>query len=297
MLVAIPLALMAALSFAAAAILQQRSARAAPEGESMSPRLILDLVRRPVWIAGFAVGMGSYGLQAAALAYGSVGVVQPIIVTELVFALPFAIRSKGARLGLRELGGAASTAAGVALFLLSASPTGGRPMPSTDVWLVVLGAGGAAIAAVIAVARGPESPRRAALLAAGAGISFALMSVLTKTTMYLLGRGILNMLLHWQPYALAVVAPLGFLLAQSAFQAGPLAISLPIIDSLEPSVAVLIGTLAFGEHFALAPLRAAGESVGAVAALAGVFLLGRSPAVLAIYERTEKSKREAGTAG
>lgn len=297
MIVAIPLALLAAVSFAAGAVLQQRSARKAPEDESMSPRLILDLLRQPVWLGGFAAGVGSYGLQAAALAFGSVGVVQPVIVTELVFALPFAIWSKGAKPRWREWTGVAAVAGGVAVFLLAASPTGGNPVASSGTWIAILGPGGAAILLAILAARGPESPRRAGILAAGAGISFGLMSVLTKTAMYYLGQDPPAVFAHWQTYALAVVAPTGFLLAQSAFQAGPLAISLPIIDSLEPSVAVLVGTVAFGEHFAGGPAHAAAEAFGAAAALLGVFMLGRSPVVLSIYEKTEGAKRGAGRAG
>jgi hypothetical protein len=85
-------------------------------------------------------------------------------------------------------------------------------------------------------------------LAAAAGTLFGLQPALLRTVSVRLGRGILQTLTSWHPYALAVVAIAGVLCSQSAFQAGPVGVSLPVIDTLEPSVAILIGAVAFGEH-------------------------------------------------
>ncbi|MGH9296748.1 MAG: DMT family transporter, partial [Acidimicrobiales bacterium] len=50
--VAIPVAITAAGTFAVSAVLQQRSARLAPADESLSWRLLIDLLREPSWLAG-----------------------------------------------------------------------------------------------------------------------------------------------------------------------------------------------------------------------------------------------------
>ena len=97
----------------------------------------------------------------------------------------------------------------------------------------------------------------------------------------------------WQPYASAVLGLAGFTVAESAYQAAPLAVSLPIIDSVEPTCAVVFSVLAFHQSLSLDPTSLALESFGALVALLGIFLLGRSPLVLCIYERQQAQKDHA----
>jgi hypothetical protein len=88
---------------------------------------------------------------------------------------------------------------------------------------------------------------------------------------------------------------MAFTVAQSAYQAGPLAISLPVIDSLEPTGAVVLSVLAFRQSLSLDPISLALESFGGLVALVGIFLLGRSPLVLSIYE-SQQNKKESNQA-
>ena len=81
-------ALGAAVSFAFAAVLQQESTQSVSEDKSLSLGLITELLHRQKWLAGGACLLAGFGLQALALAYGPVAVVQPIVVTELAFAIP-----------------------------------------------------------------------------------------------------------------------------------------------------------------------------------------------------------------
>ena len=69
---------------------------------------------------------------------------------------------------------------------------------------------------------------------------------------------------------------------QSAFQAAPLPASVPVMDAVEPTVAVLIGVFAFAEHLGTAPVALACEAAGIVAVIGGVVLLDRSPVVLSL---------------
>ena len=61
----------------------------------MRPSLLLRLVRRPMWLAGTAADWSGFGLQALALGMGSILVVQPLLCTGLLFALPIGAAWRG----------------------------------------------------------------------------------------------------------------------------------------------------------------------------------------------------------
>lgn len=67
--------------------------------------------------------------------------------------------------------------------------------------------------------------------------------------------GLASILGHWQPWALLSLGTAGLLLSANAYQAGTLASSLPIMDTIEPVSGVLIGTMLFGERLAASRLR------------------------------------------
>ncbi len=161
MVIAVLAALGAAGTFATASVLQQRAAREAPEGESLSPKLIWDLLHRPAWVAGVGASLAAFGLQALALSFGTLTLVQPLIVMEIIFGLPVAIRLRHRSMGAREWIGAVAVVGGVALFLLVASPRGGQPDPSAVTWIIVVAAVVVVTGASLAAARGPQSAKRA----------------------------------------------------------------------------------------------------------------------------------------
>lgn len=277
------LALVAAAAFAAAAVLQQRAARSEPQSGSIRFRLLLDLLHRPLWLSGVGCMIAAYVVQAIALYLGNVAFVEPLIAMELVFALPFAVRSEHRRPGWREWLAAASVVAGVGLFLATARPTGGTSNPSDGTWVLLgLPCAGATVLLLVAAAR-PLARRRASLLAAAAAICFALLALLTKAVTYLLSQGVSRALTSWQPYALIGIGIVGFLFSQSAYQAGSLESSLPVIDTLEPTVAVLLGVLAFNEHVPIDAASLAVQALGGLLAVSGVFVLGRSALLVHTY--------------
>jgi drug/metabolite transporter (DMT)-like permease len=277
------LALVAAAAFAASAVLQQRAARLEPASDSLRFRLLLDLFHRPIWLAGVACMIVAYLVQAIALYLGNVALVEPLIAMELVFALPFAVRSEHRRPGWREWLAAGGVVAGVGLFLVTAEPIGGTSDPSNGVWVLMGVPCAGAIFLSLTTAARPHARHRASLLAAAAAICFALLALLTKTVTYLLGQGVSVALTSWQPYALIGIGIVGFLFSQSAYQSGPLESSLPVIDTIEPTVAVLLGVLAFDERVPIDAASLAVEALGGLLAVAGVFVLGRSSLVVRAY--------------
>src|SRR4029077_8811446 len=84
-----------ALLYAVAAVTQQRAAYAAPLEYSLRLSLLLNLLRRPLWLLGLCCDVGAFLLQFWALDHGALVLVQPLLVSGLLFALPLgAIISK-----------------------------------------------------------------------------------------------------------------------------------------------------------------------------------------------------------
>ncbi|MGH9297252.1 MAG: DMT family transporter, partial [Acidimicrobiales bacterium] len=221
-----------------------------------------------------------------------IAVVEPLICLELVMALPLAAHLSHRHLGPREWVGAGCVVAGIGGFLAMAAATGGNASPALSNWGFVAGPTLLAVGLAVVVARGPESPRRASALAVAAGLSFGLTALLTQSFVQEFSNHGFAVLAMWQPYALAVIGPCGFMIGQSAYQSGPLASSLPIIDSLEPTVSVLLAVIAFHQQISLLPAHLAVETGGAAVAVLGIFLLGHSPLVLSLYEQQQERKEE-----
>ncbi|MCX4510665.1 DMT family transporter [Streptomyces sp. NBC_01619] len=276
--VAVPAALLSALTFGVASVLQQQAASEAPAWESLRLRLVLDLARRPKWLAGMGLTIASYALLGLALAYGPLVLVQPLAATDLVFALPLLAWRRSLPLTRREGAGIACTAGGVAAFLtvLPPSPAGSEVL-AWHAWLPVLAAVGGTVAVLAPVGRRSRATTRTALYATCAALLFALLDSLTKSAAGRFRADGLGALAHWEPYALLAVGVTALVFSQSAYQAGSLAISLPIIDTLEPIGAVLIGVAVFGEQLASSTWALAVQAVGAATAVLGIVLLDRSP--------------------
>jgi drug/metabolite transporter (DMT)-like permease len=273
-------ALAAGCTFAVGSVLQQSAAREAPESVSMSWRLLVDLAHRRKWLLGISCDVGSFALQALALAFGPLALVQPLLVTGILFAIPLAVRRRGRRLGAREWAGTIAVGAGLAAFLAAASPTDGVPQASWDKWVLILIAVGGLMAAGIVVGGAVSGALRASAYGLSAGAAFGLLAALTKAATHLLSQGAGVFFTSWQPYGMAGVAIAGAIVQQSAFQAGPLPASVPIMDAVEPSVAVLIGVFAFSERVATSAGALTFEALGILLMLAGIVTLDRSPVVL-----------------
>ena len=280
--VSVVAALAAGCTFAIGSVLQQSAAREAPASVSMSWRLLVDLAHRRRWLLGIASDVGSFSLQALALAFGPLALVQPLLVTGILFAIPLAVRWRGRRLGLREWAGTIAVGAGLAAFLAAASPTDGVPQTSWDKWLLILIAVGGLMSVGVVIGGALSGALRASAYGLSAGAAFGLLAALTKASTHLLSQGAGVFFTSWQPYGMAGVAVAGAIVQQSAFQAGPLPASVPMMDAVEPTVAVLIGVFAFSEHVATSTGALAFEALGILLVLAGIVSLDRSPLVLEI---------------
>jgi drug/metabolite transporter (DMT)-like permease len=290
---AIVLALCAAVLLALGFVIQQHAASAAPPDERLSFRILLDLVRRPMWLAGIAAMVGGQVLAGVALDLGSLPLVEPLLAANLLFALPMAATWTRQRLDLREWVGAIILMAGLAGFIVAAGPSRAT---GVDVSALHWGIAGAAIAGVVALlitlGKRTDLAEDATLIAAGAGILFGFQDALTQQVLHNFGHGIGQVFLGWEPYTLVAVAIIGITLAQSAFEAAPLAASLPAITIAEPITGIALGVGLFGEGIRLSPLPLAFELVGLALMVAGVFLVARSPIVTGEARRLAREHGE-----
>jgi drug/metabolite transporter (DMT)-like permease len=277
--VEIVLALASALFFALGSALQQKAGVAAPS-EGASTGLLLRMARRPAWVAGIGADLLGFVTQAAALGVGRLAVVQPLLVTSVVFALPLGVRLSGLRVHRSDVAAAALVVVALVGFLVIARPSGGRGEAPLSDWLVALAACGAACAPLALAARQGPPPRRAALLAAAAGILFALSAALTKAVVDELHAGPLHVLASWELYALVAVGYVSMTFNQLALNTGALAATLATSTALDPVASVILGLTLFRES----PHAGAGQVLGTVVALAaalvGMVILARAEAHL-----------------
>lgn len=253
----------AAGAFSVAALLQHRSAGQVPDAQGFAPAQLLVFaratVRHPAWLAGIACNAVGFGLHAWALHASALAVVQPLLVCSVLFALPLNRWLRAEPITLAELGWAAALVAGLVGFLVaSAVEVTGAPADT----------GPAVVAGVLAVvvvgsltvtARQRGRGRAATLLGCATGVAYAFTATLIKACTNVLSQGPLALLGSWQLYTLLVSGVVGLLLNQLAYQAGPLAASLPVITVIDPLLAVLLGVVIYDENLRHTPLALAGE--------------------------------------
>ncbi|MCA1676082.1 MAG: DMT family transporter [Actinobacteria bacterium] len=246
--VAVMLALLAAALDAVASVAQQRVAFTVPQAQARGVRLLVWLVRSPPWLAGVAGNAGGYVVHAGALAVGSLVLVQPLLATTLLFALPLGARWAGRRLRAGDGFWALLLAASLGVFILVAEPTRGVARASPQQWLPAALVIVTALAGCVLGAAARRGSNRAVLLALAAGMCYGVIAALTKSVVSLVDDGVLTLLASWELYALAISAVGAILLQQSAYQAGDLAASLPAVTVAEPLVAVTLGIVVLQEQ-------------------------------------------------
>lgn len=276
--IAVTCALTAAFCFALGSLVQQGVARESGTG-ILRFRLLISLARQPRWIIGVLIAAGSVVIQGLALAFGPLTLVQPLAATDVLFALPLIARRNRRPLTGQDAAGAFIVAAGTAVFLTVSPPVSGRGAPGLTSWLPVIVAVAVVTtgSALAAIRGGGHS--RVVWLAAAAGCLYGLMDALTKSTVDILTAKEMSLLATWEPYALLVAAVCGALFGQSAFSSGPLSLSLPVIDAVEPVVAVVIGATVFGERLASSPALQSVQLAGGALAVTGIVVLSRSTVV------------------
>ena len=258
------LAVSAAFAFAVSTSFKHASAAAAPDAQSLHGRSIGRFVRatvaQPLWLAGIGCDLAGLLLQIVALHLGALAVVQLLLISSLLFALLIHRVLDHHTLTRYQLSWAAVLTLALAGFLplasISAATTPDTGADRTPA--LISGALGAVLAAacVLLGRRARARGQSAALLGVAVGILNAAAAALLKSVTNIATgpqHGLTSLLLAWQLYALIAVGVTGLLFTQLAFQAGPLAASLPASATIDPLLSVVIGVAVYDEHIRRGP--------------------------------------------
>lgn len=283
MAVAILLAAGAAFLSALAVVFQRIALESAPTANSLSRRLVMHALRKRGWLAGFALMLGTFGLQATALRFGQLNVVQPVLTTELIFLVAILVVGFRRRVGRREVLGIAAIVIGLTAFFGSASPAVGKGQPDRAAWIAV--AAVTVAGALALVVAGRVGPRwwRATAFGSAAAILFADNAAFTKTATTLLReRGVSGLFENADPYLIALSGALGLFVLQGALHAGPITASRTANVVVNPLVSIVIGATAFGERLRAGALPVTADVLAIAVLSAGIAVLARSPLVAGI---------------
>lgn len=279
-------------------MLQRKAALTVPRSQGFRAGLMLDLLRRPVWLAGILAVITAAVCQALALATGPLTIVQPLFVLELPLTLIVASVLMHRNLPGRGWLAVATVVAGLAVALAAASPTGNRTQVPLDRWLPALAvcAGAVVVLALTALQR-PEGRTRAACLGAATAIGYALTAALMKSSTHILDeQGLAGFFSAWQTYAFAATGVCALFLLENAMQAGPLVASQPALTLGDATVSLLLGITLYEEvvrsGWWLVP-----QLCGVALIAAGVVTLSRVPLTrtLVAPEDAREVSRQAGS--
>jgi drug/metabolite transporter (DMT)-like permease len=262
---AVAAALASAFAYSIASVTQHREAGSIATHDVGSPSLLLKLVVRPWWLAGALADVFGVAFQTVALGWGSVVLVQPLLVTGVAMAVVLAAAVQHEWPHKRELWLAIGCSAALGLLVVMLDTHGGRQrvgfMRFTPYGAVVIGL---ALLAVVLARRLPGAS--AGWLGAAAGLMVGCSSVLLKVCAGQLSHGVSPLLTHWHVYGFALFGGAALLLSQNAFQAGRMAPGIASLSVVEPIVAIAIAVPLLHEHLTVSPLRVVVDIVAGLVA-------------------------------
>jgi drug/metabolite transporter (DMT)-like permease len=275
-MIAVGFALLGAFSQALASVLHRLTNATGDEEKRPLAQTVGGLIRQPLWLLGMVAMGGTFAFTALALYFGTLATVQPILVTELVFTLAIRAFWLHDTIPGRTWGAAGILCAGLFGFLVVARPQEGHGSPSVSAWLVALTTRGAAVAVLVLLSRWGPPARKAALLGAAAGMTWAIDAAFVKSaTDALATYGWIGMLAHWPVYAVVASGVVGTFLLEAAFAAGPLSASQSTLLIVDPLASIAMGVELFGEQLASSPVAIAFQAIFLLVMFAGVVLLTR----------------------
>jgi hypothetical protein len=277
--VAIVTALVAAGVLGLSAAIDQRSTKKVKTREPLSPRLLLDLVRQPEWLVAIGANVVGFILQVVALAYGSLALVQPLLVTDLLFAVLIAwyLRQRAGepQPDMKPMwAGVVITTIGLAGFLAIGQPTPGHTHANLDI-LAPLAIGYVVVVGACLVVANKNVDLRPLALATGCGVSYGVAAFVIKLLTSEFGNPA-GVFTNWPIYVFAVVGPAGFILNQNALQQGALLAPVQAIISVaDPVISIALGIAWLDVRLRSSPAAIAGEVISFLLLTVGIVLTSR----------------------
>lgn len=239
--------------------------------------------------------LSAFLVQAVALAFGALILVEPLMVMSLPFAVVLRALISHERPTARGLGGSALCVAGLSLFLVVARPTPGKGTATwAEIWPAATGIA-VVVAASLVAARLTRDNWRAVSFALAAGCFYGVTAASVREVTTRLHSGVLAVVTHWSPYVVIVCGITGVLLVQQALKPGALAAPVAVLTVTDPLLGIVLGILWLGETISTSAWALAAEVVGIVAVVAGVVVLaGQSAGAAAGGGSPDRSRSPEG---
>ncbi len=261
-------------------VLQQNVARQAPLSDFLSPRLLLDLVKVPRWLGGIGLMVAGMVLGAIALSQGEVSLVEPLLATNLLFALALSRKQTKQPLGRQGWAGLALLAGGVTAFIVAGEPRGGAAIADPFRHWLIIGAMVGAALLLTTYAKRSRLSSGPVLLSLAAGLLYGVQDALTRVSGQRFSEGgLMELLTGWQPYGVLVLGVTGLILVQSAFETAPLRMSLPALTAAQPLAGIICGVGFLGDRLHTDAVALTWQALGLAAVVTGIVLLGLHPAM------------------
>lgn len=254
--------------------LQHAQAEQEVHSPAWRPALVRALVRRPVWVLGAMADVAAVVLQAVGLHFGSVALVQSLLVAGLPVAVVLSCVLARRRPRQPEVYGVLLCVVGLGLLVPATSAASVGAAPHRVAALVA--AGGVAAGTGALLGAGRRWPAVAGpLTGAAAGVLTGAASVLLAVCA---GRvGDLGALMaSLAPYAAVGVAGLALAVSQAAFQTGALGAPFAAMSLTEPAVAVALAVSVLHQRLSLSPATALEAAVAVLFTTAGIAVLASS---------------------
>lgn len=278
---AVVLVLIASVLFAIAAVVQHGAvgdAAAPAEGEELSGRQLLAVIRNPRWLAGLLLtGVGAV-IQVGALMLAPITVVQPLGVLAVPWTMLLAARVHKRSVSSEAWLATGLTVGGTAAFAWVAI-THAAPYPVLNESTLIIGTlAGLGVAAVLALigSRGPLAWKCLAWSSAAAVIYGAESGVVKAIGGYVATRPWTTSPTFWFLAAsIAVGAVLAGIWIQQGYASGPAETVVGALNAAAPVAGVAYGIVVLGEGSVITPLAAVLMLGFAAVALWGVVMLSR----------------------
>lgn len=334
-LLAAILALLSALSIAWGTVIRHNLSGTLEEGTS-TLRGVAKTLKLPRWWLGSTLAIAGYVFQVAALAFGTLLLVQPLLVMKLMLTLPLAAKVNGRRISRSEMIWSVALTFAVATLVLLGKPTAGSTDIPTYLWGWALAAGGVVTCGLYAAAvqwpntgtgsgsNTSDSPAiadrsstdnstgstsdtkqrgvlrqnpKALLLGTATGWLYGFVALLSKSVVdTYVNGGLVQLLLSWELWLLVALAVIGVGLQQAAFNAGPLQASLPAMTVVEPIVAFSLGYIVLGERFQAVGVQWVALFIALATMISATIALAARPAEATATASTSTAKADANTA-
>ena len=247
--VAALLALTAAVCFALAATLWQKAALNLEGVSFRHPLSFAVLLGQSVWLLGLLMQIVGVVLQAAALDRGRVSIIQPLLVTTVIWALPLGYFLTHQTVGRREILGAAIIVVGLVGFASFGDPAAGVDDASNADWAIAVILIGLACIALLLFANRGSLSTRAAVLGTVAGMLYGLSATMMKPVVENLHTdGLAEVIAGLEFWIWAAAGIVGFLFQQLSLSTGKLVPSVATVSVANPVVSVMLGALVLLER-------------------------------------------------